>query len=106
MEKRTRKCPKKAKPGVFWVLEGESVGEDGCKRMQIVAENAITFSPGSVSPAGSVGAGRSPQATSAPRHAPQESLRAHLVAKSYRTLTKKSGTAEAIPDFFGRGRRT
>ena len=24
-----------------------------------------------------------------PRHAPQESLRAHLVAKSYRTLTKK-----------------
>ena len=27
-------------------------------------------------------------------------LRAHLAAKSYRTLTKKSGTAEAIPDFF------
>ena len=48
----------------------------------------------------------SPQATSAPRHAPQAGLRAHLVAKSYRTLTKKSGTAEAIPDFFGRGRRT
>ena len=41
-----------------------------------------------------------------PRHAPQAGLRAHLVAKSYRTLTKKSGTAEAIPDFFGRGRRT
>ena len=61
---------------------------------------------GLVSAAASVGAGRSPQATSAPRHAPQESLRAHLVAKSYRTLTKKSGTAEAIPDFFGRGRRT
>ena len=48
----------------------------------------------------------SPQATSAPRHAPQAGLRAHLVAKSYRTLTKKSGTAKAIPDFFGRGRRT
>ena len=61
---------------------------------------------GLVSAAASVGAGRSPQATSAPRHAPQESLRAHLVAKSYRTLTKKSGTAQAIPDFFGRGRRT
>ena len=41
-----------------------------------------------------------------PRHAPQAGLRAHLVAKSYRTLTKKSGTAQAIPDFFGRGRRT
>ena len=61
---------------------------------------------GLVSAAASVGAGRSPQATSAPRHAPQAGLRAHLVAKSYRTLTKKSGTAEAIPDFFGRGRRT
>ena len=55
---------------------------------------------GLVSAAASVGAGRSPQATSAPRHAPQAGLRAHLVAKSYRTLTKKSGTAEAIPDFF------
>ena len=52
-----------------------------------------------VSAAASVGAGRSPQATSAPRHAPQAGLRAHLVAKSYRTLTKKSGTAKAIPDF-------
>ena len=59
-----------------------------------------------VSAAASVGAGRSPPATSAPRHAPQAGLRAHLVAKSYRTLTKKSGTAQAIPDFFGRGRRT
>ena len=48
----------------------------------------------------------SPQATSAPRHAPQAGLRAHLVAKSFRSLTKKSGTAKAIPDFFGRGRRT
>ena len=57
--KRTRFGPKKAKPGVFWVLEGKSVGEDGCKRMQIVAENAITFSPGSVSPAGSVGSRQS-----------------------------------------------
>ena len=61
---------------------------------------------GLVSATASVGAGRPPLAASAPRHAPQESLRAHLVAKSYRTLTKKSGTAEAIPDFFGRGRRT
>ena len=41
-----------------------------------------------------------------PRHAPQAGLRAHLVANSYRTLTKKSGIAKAIPDFFGRGRRT
>ena len=40
-----------------------------------------------------------------PRHALRRA-QPHLVAKSYRTLTKKSGTAEAIPDFFGRGRRT
>ena len=61
---------------------------------------------GLVSAAASVGPGRSPPGCRPPRHAPQAGLRAHLVAKSYRTLTKKSGTAQAIPDFFGRGRRT
>ena len=34
-----------------------------------------------------------------PRHA-LRGAQPCLVAKSYRTLTKKSGTAEAIPDFF------
>ena len=53
-----------------------------------------------VSAAASVGPGRSPPGCRPPRHAPQAGLRAHLVAKSYRTLTKKSGTAQAIPDFF------
>ena len=43
--------------------------------------------------------GRSPPGCRPPRHAPQAGLRAHLAAKSYRTLTKKSGTAKAIPDF-------
>ena len=43
--------------------------------------------------------GRSPPGCRPPRHAPQAGLRAHLAAKSYRTLTKKSGIAEAIPDF-------
>ena len=28
-EKRTRKGPKKAKPGAFWVLEGMGADEDG-----------------------------------------------------------------------------
>ena len=51
-----------------------------------------------VSAAASVGPGRSPPGCRPPRHAPQAGLRAHLVAKSYRTLTKKSGTAEAIPE--------
>ena len=54
---------------------------------------------GLVSPAASVGPGRSPPGCRPPRHAPQAGLRAHLAAKSYRTLTKKSGIAEAIPDF-------
>ena len=78
----------------------------GNRRKPSVFAGFLAGAEGLVSAAASVGAGRSPQATSAPRHAPQAGLRAHLVAKSYRTLTKKSGTAEAIPDFFGRGRRT
>ena len=34
------------------------------------------------------------------------SLRPHFIAKSFRTLTKKPGTAKAIPDYFGSGKRT
>ena len=38
---------------------------------------------------------------------PQDvSLRPHFIAKSFRTLTKKPGTAKAIPDYFGSGKRT
>ena len=76
------------------------------RRKPRVSAGFVAGAEGLVSAAASVGAGRSPQATSAPRHAPQAGLRAHLVAKSCCTLTKKSGTAQAIPDFFGRGRRT
>ena len=65
------------------------------RRKPGVFAGCVAGAEGLVSAAASVSAGRSPQATSAPRHAPQESLRAHLVAKSYRTLTKKSGAAEA-----------
>ena len=101
-KKRTRKSPKKAKPGAFWVLEGMGTVENRGERMGKASNRAEKL----VSPAGSVGPGRSPPGCRPPRHAPQAGLRAHLVAKSYRTLTKKSGTAEAIPDFFGRGRRT
>ena len=100
--KRTRKSQKKAKPGAFWVLEGMGTVENRGERMGKPSNRA----EGLVSPAGSVRPGRSPLGCRPPRHAPQAGLRAHLAAKSYRTLTKKSGTAEAIPDFFGRGRRT
>ena len=53
---------------------------------------------GLVSAAASVGPGRSPPGCRPPRHALRRAQPC-LVAKSYRTLTKKSGTAEAIPDF-------
>ena len=75
------------------------------RRNPRVSAGFVAGAEGLVSAAASVGAGRSPQATSAPRHALRRAQPC-LVAKSYRTLTKKSGTAEAIPDFFGRGRRT
>ena len=37
---------------------------------------------------------------------PLARLRPHFIAKSFRTLTKKPGTAKAIPDYFGSGKRT
>ena len=76
------------------------------RRKPSVFAGFVAGAEGLVSAAASVGPGRSSPGCRPPRHAPQAGLRAHLVAKSYRTLTKKSGTAEAIPDFFGRGRRT
>ena len=111
-QKRTKRAKRtrfQAKTAEVGCVSGAGEGCSGWRRMkpgEKTRKARRKSRDGLVSAAASVGAGRSPQATSAPRHAPQESLRAHLVAKSYRTLTKKSGTAEAIPDFFGRGRRT
>ena len=107
--KNSETHPEKPEKGETGCVPGAGEGGSGWRRMKPGEKTRKARRKprdGLVSAAASVGAGRSPQATSAPRHAPQESLRAHLVAKSYRTLTKKSGTAEAIPDFFGRGRRT
>ena len=118
-----RKSPKKAEPGAFWVLEGMRTVKGRCKRMgkpgvrtkvnpipvqhrqkenrrkPSVFAGFVAGAEGLVSAAASVGPGRSPPGCRPPRHAPQAGLRAHLAAKSYRTLTKKSGTAKAIPDF-------
>ena len=107
--KNSETHPEKPEKGETGCVLGAGGDEDGWERVkpdEKTRKARRKSRDGLVSAAASVSAGRSPQATSAPRHAPQESLRAHLVAKSYRTLTKKSGTAEAIPDFFGRGRRT
>ena len=70
-----------------------------------VSAGFVAGAEGLVSAAASVGPGRSPLGCRPPRHAPQAGLRAHLVAKSYRTLTKKSGIAEAMPDFFWQGQK-
>ncbi len=76
------------------------------RRKPRVSAGFLAGAEGLVSAAASVGPGRSPPGCRPPRHAPQAGLRANLAAKSFRSLTKKSGTAKAIPDFFGRGRRT
>ena len=101
------KVQKKAKPGAFWVLERMRTVANRCERIEKTGKlGGIRGTDLSRLPPRS-GAGRSATGlTRPPRHAPQAGLRAHLAAKSYRTLTKKSGIAEAIPDFFGRGRRT
>ena len=75
------------------------------RRKPSVFAGSVAGAEGLVSAAASVGPGRSPPGCRLPRHALRRAQPC-LVAKSYRTLTKKSGTAEAIPDFFGRGRRT
>ena len=122
---------KQPKSGAFWVLERMETVGDGCERMgkpgvrtkmhqmtmqHVQKENRRNPSVFAGFLAGAEGLGLGCRLgrfaaerhwrSLTPRHAPQAGLRAHLVAKSYRTLTKKSGTAEAIPDFFGRGRRT
>ena len=121
--KRTRNRPKRAKLGAFWVLEGMAAVANRCERIEKTGKlggnrgtDLSRLPPRVLLPSGErpapteagaeTGAAERHWRSLTPRHAPQESLRAHLVAKSYRTLTKKSGTAEAIPDFFGRGRRT
>ena len=107
--KNTKTHPEKPEKGKTGCVLGAGEDENGWERVkpdEKTRKARRKSRDGLVSAAASVGAGRSPQATSAPRHAPQAGLRAHLAAKSYRILTKKSGIAEAIPDFFGRGRRT
>ena len=61
----------------------------GNRRKPSVFAGFLAGAEGLVSAAASVGPGRSPSGCRPPRHAPQAGLRAHLVAKSYRTLTKK-----------------
>ena len=61
----------------------------GNRRKPSVFAGFVAGAEGLVSAAASVGPGRSPPGCRPPRHAPQAGLRPHLVAKSYRTLTKK-----------------
>ena len=61
----------------------------GNRQKPSVFAGFVAGAEGLVLAAASVGPGRSPPGCRPPRHAPQAGLRPHLVAKSYRTLTKK-----------------
>ena len=100
--KNSETHPKSSEKGETGCVLGAGEGSSGWRRMkpgEKTRKARRKSRDGLVSPAGSVGPGRSPPGCRPPRHAPQAGLRAHLAAKSYRTLTKKSGTAKAIPDF-------
>ena len=100
--KNSETHPEKPEKGETGCVPGAGEGCSGWRRMkpgEKTRKARRKSRDGLVSAAASVGPGRSPPGCRPPRHAPQAGLRAHLVAKSYRTLTKKSGTAKAIPDF-------
>ena len=91
-----------AEKGETGCVLGAGGDENGCEQVRTDRKDRKARRnswDGLVSAAASVGPGRSSPGCRPPRHAPQAGLRAHLAAKSYRTLTKKSGIAEAIPDF-------
>ena len=97
--KRTRKSPKRGETGcVLGAGEGGSGWEQG--RTDGKSPEARRKSwDGLVSPAGSVGAGRSPPATSAPRHALRRAQPC-LVAKTFGTLTKNGEVSTRLTSPF------
>ena len=100
--KNSETHPEKPEKGETGCVSGAGGDENGCEQVRTDRKDRKARRnswDGLVSAAASVGPGRSPPGCRPPRHAPQAGLRAHLAAKSYRTLTKKSGIAEAIPDF-------
>ena len=106
--KNSETHPKSSEKGETGCVLGAGEDENGWERVkpdEKTRKARRKSRDGLVSAAASVGPGRSPPGCRLPRHALRRAQPC-LVAKSYRTLTKKSGTAEAIPDFFGRGRRT
>ena len=94
-EKRTRKSPKKAKPGAFWVLERMGTVENRGERMGKPSNRA----EGLVSPAGSVRPGRSPLGCRPPRHALRRAQPC-LVAKTFGTLTKNGEVSTRLTSPF------
>ena len=106
--KNSETHPKSSEKGETGCVLGAGEDENGWERVkpdEKTRKARRKSRDGLVSAAASVGPGRSPPGCRPPRHALRRAQPC-LVAKSYRTLTKKSGTAKAIPDFFGRGRRT
>ena len=98
-EDRTRSTPKKGKTGC--VL---GAGEDGNGWGRVRTDGKSPEARRKswdelVSAAASVGAGRSPQATSAPRHALRRA-QPHLVAESFCTLTKNREVSARLTSLF------
>ena len=107
MRKRTRKSPKKAKLGAFWVLEGMGTVVGRCERMGKPGNRA----EGLVSPAGSGaaprwGASSTDRGGSRDRFAAERHWRSltprHAVLEWMWESTPGSGEGAVLPSPFGR----
>ena len=99
--KKSKMHPKSSKKGETGCVLGAGEGGSGWRRMkpgEKTRKARRKSRDGLVSAAASVGAGRSPQATSAPRHALRRAQPC-LVAKTFRPVTKNSATAKAVAPF-------
>ena len=97
-ERRTRVHAKTAEVGCVLGAGGDENSWKRIKPGEKTRKARRKSRDGLVSAAASVGAGRSPQATSAPRHA-LRGAQPCLVAKTFRSMTKNSATAKAVALF-------
>ena len=97
---------KQPKSGAFWVLEGMGTVENRCERIEKTGKlGGIRGTDLSRLPPRSV-RGRAPLALAHPTTRTARGAAAPRCQDIPPANEKRSGTAEAIPDLFGRGRRT
>ena len=87
------RCPNQSEPQNHATHAKRKPAETHCFRRFLAGAEGL------VSAAASVGAGRSPQATSAPRHALRRA-QPHLVAKTFGTLTKNGEVSTRLTSPF------